>query len=51
MILRFVPYIGAILAAALPIALPAAVGSDRTMVLWTIALFALEPLTARSSSL
>jgi predicted PurR-regulated permease PerM len=46
MILRFVPYIGAILAAALPIALAAAVGSDWTMALWTITLFAVvEPLT------
>jgi predicted PurR-regulated permease PerM len=40
MILRFVPYIGAILAAGLPIALAAAVGSDWTMTIWTIALFA-----------
>ena len=39
-ILRFVPYIGAILAAALPTALAAAVGSDWTMALWTVALFA-----------
>jgi predicted PurR-regulated permease PerM len=39
MILRFVPYIGAILAAGLPIALAAAVGSDWTMTIWTIALF------------
>jgi len=46
MILRFVPYIGAILAAGLPIALAAAVGSDWTMTLWTVALFAVvEPLT------
>ncbi len=46
MILRFVPYIGAILAAGLPIALAAAVGNDWTMTLWTVALFAvLEPLT------
>ena len=46
MILRFVPYIGAILAAGLPIALAAAVGSDWSMTLWTIALFAVvEPLT------
>jgi predicted PurR-regulated permease PerM len=36
MILRFVPYIGAILAAGLPIALAAAVGSDWSMALWTI---------------
>jgi predicted PurR-regulated permease PerM len=44
-ILRFVPYIGAILAAALPIALAAAVGSDWTLAIWTIALFAVaEPL-------
>jgi predicted PurR-regulated permease PerM len=47
-ILRFVPYIGAILAAALPIALAAAVGSDWTMAIWTIALFAVvEPLTGQ----
>ena len=46
MILRFVPYIGAILAAGLPIALAAAVGNDWTMTLWTVALFAVvEPLT------
>ena len=46
MCLRFIPYIGAILAAGLPIALAAAVGSDWTMTFWTIALFALvEPLT------
>jgi predicted PurR-regulated permease PerM len=48
MILRFIPYIGAILAAALPIALAAAVGSDWSMALWTIALFAVvEPLTGQ----
>ena len=47
-ILRFVPYIGAILAASLPIALAAAVGSDWSMALWTIALFAVvEPLTGQ----
>jgi AI-2E family transporter len=46
MILRFVPYIGAVLAAALPISLAAAVGSDWTMTIWTVALFAIvEPLT------
>ena len=44
MILRFVPYIGAILAAGLPIALAAAVGSDWTMTLWTVALFAVVEL-------
>ena len=48
MILRFVPYIGALLAAALPIALAAAVGDGWTMTLWTIALFAVvEPLTGQ----
>ena len=47
-ILRFVPYIGAILAAALPIALAAAVGDGWTMTLWTVALFAIvEPLTGQ----
>jgi predicted PurR-regulated permease PerM len=47
-ILRFVPYIGAMLAAALPIALAAAVGDGWTMTLWTIALFAIvEPLTGQ----
>jgi predicted PurR-regulated permease PerM len=45
---RFVPYIGALLAAALPIALAAAVGRDWTMALWTVALFAVvEPLTGQ----
>ena len=48
MILRFVPYIGAILAAGLPIALAAAVGSGWGMTLWTIALFAVvETLTGQ----
>lgn len=48
MILRFVPYIGAMLAAALPIALAAAVGSDWSMTIWTVALFAVvEPLTGQ----
>ena len=47
-ILRFVPYIGAVLAAALPITLAAAVGDGWTMTLWTIALFAVvEPLTGQ----
>jgi hypothetical protein len=46
MVLRFVPYIGAVLAAALPISLAAAVGNDWTMTLWTVALFVVvEPLT------
>jgi predicted PurR-regulated permease PerM len=45
MILRFVPYIGAPLAAVLPLTLAAAVGADWTMVIWTAALFAtVEPL-------
>jgi predicted PurR-regulated permease PerM len=48
MILRFIPYIGAILAAALPIALAAAVGINWSMALWTISLFAVvEPLTGQ----
>jgi hypothetical protein len=40
MILRFVPYIGALLAAVLPLALSAAVGADWSMAIWTAALFA-----------
>lgn len=48
MILRFVPYIGAVLAAAVPIALAAAVGPDWTMTIWTVALFAIvEVLTGQ----
>jgi predicted PurR-regulated permease PerM len=48
MILRFVPYIGAVMAAALPITLAAAVGDGWSMTLWTIALFAVvEPLTGQ----
>jgi predicted PurR-regulated permease PerM len=48
MILRFVPYIGALLAAALPIALAAAVGDGWTMTIWTVVLFAVvEPLTGQ----
>lgn len=48
MILRFVPYVGAILCALLPILLAAAVGPDWSMVLWTILLFAVvEPFTAQ----
>ena len=39
MILRFVPYIGAVLAAVLPLALAAAVDADWRMAIWTIALF------------
>ena len=45
MILRFVPYIGALIAAVFPLVLAAAVGADWTMVLWTAALFlVVEPL-------
>jgi predicted PurR-regulated permease PerM len=42
MILRFVPYIGAPLAAVLPLTLAAAVGGDWTMVIWTATLFAVD---------
>src|SRR6476646_10616601 len=38
MILRFVPYIGALISAILPLILAAAVGPDWTLVLWTAAL-------------
>ena len=41
MILRFVPYIGALLATVLPLILAAAVGEGWRMVVWTAALFAL----------
>jgi hypothetical protein len=45
MLLRFVPYIGALLAALFPIALALAVGPGWSMVLWTAALFlVVEPL-------
>jgi predicted PurR-regulated permease PerM len=45
MILRFVPYIGALISAILPLVLAAAVGPDWTMVLWTVALFLIvEPV-------
>jgi predicted PurR-regulated permease PerM len=40
MILRFVPYIGALLAALLPLTLAAAVGENWQMAIWTVALFA-----------
>ena len=44
-ILRFVPYIGALISAIFPLILAAAVGSDWTMVAWTAALFVIvEPL-------
>src|SRR3954452_13903192 len=46
-ILRFIPYIGALLAAALPLCLAAAVGDDWSMAIWTALLFGLvEPVTA-----
>jgi predicted PurR-regulated permease PerM len=48
MILRFVPYIGAVISAIFPLILAAAVGPDWTMVLWTGALFlVLEPLAGQ----
>ncbi len=40
MILRFVPYIGGLMAAVLPLTLAAAVGADWSMAIWTAALFA-----------
>ena len=45
MILRFVPYIGALISAIFPLILAAAVGLDWTMVAWTAALFVIvEPI-------
>ena len=45
MILRFVPYIGAVISAIFPLVLSAAVGPDWGMVIWTAALFAVvEPI-------
>jgi hypothetical protein len=44
-IFRFVPYIGAVLSAALPIALAAAVDPGWSMVWWTIGLFLVVELT------
>ncbi len=45
MILRFVPYVGAVIAAIFPLALAAAVGPGWSMVLMTLALFVIvEPL-------
>lgn len=43
-VLRFVPYVGPILAATLPIALAAAVDPGWTMVLWTAVLFLVTEL-------
>jgi predicted PurR-regulated permease PerM len=46
MILRFVPYIGAVISAIFPLVLAAAVDPGWTMVLWTAALFLIiEPIT------
>jgi predicted PurR-regulated permease PerM len=48
MILRFVPYIGAVISAIFPLILAAAVGPDWAMVLWTGALFlTLEPVVGQ----
>ena len=45
MALRFVPYIGALIAAVLPLIVAAAVGEGWSMVLWTAALFLIvEPI-------
>lgn len=45
MILRFVPYIGAVISAIFPLILAAAVGPDWSMVLWTAGLFlVVEPI-------
>jgi len=47
-LLRFVPYVGAFLAAAFPVALAFAVDPGWSMVLWTLALFfVLEPLVGQ----
>ncbi len=44
-VLRFVPYIGAVIAAAFPLALAVAVDPGWSMLLWTLALFlVVEPL-------
>lgn len=44
-VLRFVPYIGAVIAAAFPLALAVAVDPSWTMLLWTLALFlVVEPI-------
>jgi predicted PurR-regulated permease PerM len=45
MILRFIPYVGAIIAAIFPLVLAAAFGPGSSMVLWTAALFlVVEPI-------
>ena len=43
-LLRFVPYVGALLAAVLPIALASAVDPGWTMALWTVGLFVVTEL-------
>ena len=49
MILRFVPYIGAVIAAIFPLILAAAVDPDWSMVLWTAALFLIvEPIVGHA---
>ena len=48
MILRFIPYIGAVISAIFPLVLAAAVGPGWTMVLWTAALFLIvEPIVGQ----
>jgi len=48
MVLRFVPYIGAVISAIFPLILAAAVGADWGMVLWTGVLFLiLEPVVGQ----
>jgi hypothetical protein len=45
MVMRFVPYVGAVISAGFPTALAIAVGPDWTMALWTIGLFlVVEPV-------
>jgi predicted PurR-regulated permease PerM len=49
MILRFVPYIGALMSAIFPLVLAAAVGTGWEMVLWTAALFLIvEPIVGHA---
>ncbi len=45
LVLRFVPYIGSVLAAAFPLFLAFAVAPDWSAVLWTVALFGVVELT------
>jgi hypothetical protein len=48
MILRFVPYVGAVISAIFPLVLAAAVGPGWTMALWTAALFLIvEPVAGQ----